>query len=81
MSTVILPGRRDPKRIAPEVCLRRMRSDEVRGDFDTYQVYRAEGDNLIHLRSEFTDPAVLALYCTECGERIGIENLSDITIE
>ena len=56
-------------------------SVEVRGDFDTYQVYRAEGDKLIHLRSEFTDPAILALYCNTCGERIEIENLYEITIE
>ena len=45
-------------------------STEVRGDFDTYQVYLAEGDRLIHLRSEFTDPAILALYCNMCDVEI-----------
>ena len=56
-------------------------SDEVRGDFDTYQVYRAEGDRLIHLRSEWTDPAVLALYCEACGEQIEIDGLDDIKFD
>ena len=55
-------------------------SDEVRGDFDTYQVYRAEGDRLVHLRSELTDPAILALYCNSCEEQIEIEDLGEITI-
>ena len=56
-------------------------SVEVRGDFDTYQVYLAEGDKLIHLRPEFTDPAILALYCNSCDERIVIEDRGEITIE
>ena len=56
-------------------------SDEVRGDFDTYQVYRAEGDKLVHLRSEFTDPAILELFCNICHEPIEIEELAGIIIE
>lgn len=34
-------------------------STEVRGDLDTYQVFLAEENKLVHLRSEFTDPAIL----------------------
>ena len=45
-------------------------STEVRGDFDTYQVFLAEGDKLVHLRSEFTDPALLHLYCNRCHVEI-----------
>ena len=71
----------DPGELPPKYACAECGSDEVRGDFDTYQVYRAEGDQLIHLRSEFTDPAVLALYCMECGERIDIEDLREIKIE
>ena len=56
-------------------------SDEVRGDFDTIQVYRAEGEKLVHLRSEFTDPAVLALHCLECDSRIEVDDLGEIRIE
>lgn len=65
----------------PKYGCRRCGSVEVRGGFDTYQVYRAEGDKLIHLRSEFTDPAILSLYCNECDGRIEIEELADIKIE
>ena len=67
--------------VFPKYGCRRCGSAEVRGDFDTYQVYWAEGDKLVHLRAEFTDPAVLALYCNQCGERIPIEDLAGIVIE
>ena len=55
-------------------------NDEVRGDFDTYQVYRAEGNRLVHLRSEATDPAILELYCNACGREIEIDDLGEIEI-
>lgn len=54
---------------------------EVRGDFDTYQVFRAEENKLVHLRSECTDPAILALYCNVCGVAIQIDDLGEIDIE
>lgn len=69
------------KDLLPKYACRNCGCTEVRGDFDTYQVYRAEDDKLIHLRSESTDPAVLALYCTECHERIEIEDLAEIRIQ
>jgi len=56
-------------------------SEEVRGDLDSYQVYRAEGQKLVYLRSEFTDPAVLALHCLDCNERIPLGELADIEIQ
>lgn len=55
-------------------------SREVRGDFDTYQVYLAEGDKLVHLRSEMTDPAILELYCNACGIEIEAD-LDEVHIE
>lgn len=71
----------DHSEVFPKYGCRRCGSVEVRGDFDTYQVYGAEGDKLVHLRSEFTDPAVLALYCNECGERIPIDDLTEVVVE
>ncbi len=65
----------------PKYACRSCGCHEVRGDFDTYQVYLAVGTKLIHLRSEFTDPAVLELYCNRCQEQIEIEDISEITIE
>lgn len=65
----------------PKYACHRCGSDEVRGDFDTFQVYLAEDDKLIHLRSEFTDPVILALYCYVCDERIEIKDLSEIKVE
>ena len=64
----------------PKYACKECGSQEVRGDFDTYQVFLAEDDKLVHLRSEFTDPAILALYCNECGEQID-EDLHGIKIE
>ena len=54
----------------PKFACKECGSLEVRNDFDTYQVFLAEDDKLIHLRSEFTDPAILRLYCNFCGEQI-----------
>lgn len=65
----------------PQYACRVCGADEVRGDFDSYQVYIAQGDKLIHLRSESTDPGVLALYCNRCGEEIEIDDITEIEIE
>ena len=67
--------------VLPKYACRNCGSHEVRGDFDTYQVFRAEENKLVHLRSEFTDPAVLALYCTECHEQIEIDDITEIRVE
>lgn len=71
----------DDTEVFPKYGCHRCGSAEVRGDFDTYQVYQAAGDKLIHLRSEFTDPAVLALYCNACGAGIQIDDRAGIEIE
>ena len=55
-------------------------SIEVRGDFDSCPVFRAEGDRIIYLRSE-TYPLIDALYCNFCHEDIEIENINELIIE
>ena len=55
-------------------------STEVRADFDTCPVFRAEGDKIIFLRTE-TYPEICALYCNFCHEDIEIENIDELIIE
>ena len=65
---------------SPKYACKECGSDEVRSQFDTYQVFRAEGDKLVHLRSEFPVTGLLALYCNWCDERIQ-GDMAEITIE
>ena len=65
---------------SPRFACKECGSDEVRGDFDTYPVYRAEDDKIVFIRTELTDIGVTELYCNSCGEGID-ENLEGITIE
>ena len=51
-------------------------SAEVRGDFDTYPVFLAEGNRIVYQRSESTDAGVLELYCNVCHELI-VDDLGD----
>ena len=53
---------------------------EVRGDFDTCPVFRAEGERIIYLRSE-TYPLIDAFYCNRCHADIEIENIDELIIE
>ncbi len=55
-------------------------SNEVRGDFDTYPVFLAEGDRLVYQRLESTHAGVLELYCNFCHELI-TDDLDDVLIE
>ena len=66
--------------IRPKYACTECGSTEVRGDFDTYQVYQAEGNKLVHLRSEWTDPAILELYCNVCHVEIEVD-LDGVVIE
>ena len=65
---------------SPRFACKECGSDEVRGDFDTYPVFRAEDDKMVFLRTESTDAGVLELYCNSCGEEIN-EDLYGITLE
>ena len=64
----------------PQYACRLCGSDEIRGDFDSYAVYRAEGDSLVFLYSELTDPIATSLYCVRCGGRLELtqEELGNI---
>ena len=64
----------------PKYACARCGSDEVRGDFDTCPVFRAEGNKIIYLRSE-TYPEISALYCNFCHEDIEIDNIDELIIE
>ena len=66
--------------VSPKYACKECGSDEVRSQFDTYQVFRAEGDRLVHLRSEFPVTGLLALHCNWCDEPIQ-GNMAEITIE
>ena len=55
-------------------------SAEVRGDFDAYPVFLADGDKLVYLRSETTDAGVLELYCNSCHDLI-TDDLDDVEFE
>ena len=56
-------------------------SDEVRTDPETYQVFLAQGDKLIFLRSDFNASGLSTIYCNECDEEIEVENLGDVVVE
>ncbi len=71
----------DDNSALPKYACRHCGSDEVMGGLDTYPVFLAEGDKLIHLRSESTDMGILALYCHSCGKNIEVEYISEIKIE
>ncbi len=64
----------------PKYACARCGSNEVRGEFDTCPVFRAEGDRIIYLRSE-TYPDLSALYCNNCHADIEIENIDALIIE
>ena len=65
----------------PKYACRNCGSHEVRGDFDTYPVFQAEGDKLVFQRKECPDGSVLVFYCTDCHEPIEIENVAEVKIE
>lgn len=65
---------------SPKYACKECGSDEVRSEYDSYQVFRAEDDKLVHLRSEFPVTGLLALYCNWCGEQIQ-GNMAEATIE
>ena len=55
-------------------------SIEVRGDFDSYPVFRAEGDKLVYTRAETIVSGLSVLYCNACHDFI-TNDLYDATIE
>ena len=65
----------------PKCACRECGSVQLRSDLDTYQVFLAQDDKLVHLRSEGTPGGLQGLYCYECGKEIEAGCLGDIRIE
>ena len=55
-------------------------STEVRGEFDSYSVFRAEGDKLVYTRSETIVAGLSKLLCNACHNFI-TDELYDAEIE
>ena len=66
----------------PKYACRECGSDELRGEMHGFEVFRAEGDKIIHVRSEGTDGGLGGLFCYECDEPIPVEgSFSTVPIE
>ena len=65
----------------PKYACRACGSVELRSDLDTFQVFIAIGDKLVHVRSEGTPGGLQGLYCYDCGEQIEAGSLGNIRIE
>ena len=64
----------------PKYGCRQCGSVKLRGNFDTFQVFRAEGEVIVHLGSEYLVSGLLGLFCYECDGEIAAESLGDIKI-
>ena len=65
---------------SPRYGCRQCGSVKLRGGFDTFQVFRAEGDVVVHLGSEFSASGLLELICYECGKEIEVDDLGEVHI-
>ena len=65
----------------PKYACRRCGSLKLRSNFDTFQVFRAEGDKIIHIGSDFLASGLWGLYSYECDEEIQVESLGSVKIE
>lgn len=70
--------RNDP---LPQYACRICGSDEIRGEPDSYPVFRAEDDKIVYLRSETYDNDLSDLICNECLEPIEVADFGRIRIE
>ena len=71
----------EDERNLPKCACRVCGSVQLRSDLDTYQVFLAQDDKLVHLRSEGAPGGLQSLYCYECGEEIEAGDLGDLSIE
>ena len=65
----------------PKYACKECGSDEVRSELNGYEVFRAEGDKLIHLRSECMEAGIIELICLSCYTQIEVDDLGSIKIE
>lgn len=70
--------RNDP---LPQYACRICGSDEIRGEMDSYPVFRAEDDKIVYLRSETLPGGLSYLYCNECDEPIEADDLGRIRVD
>lgn len=66
----------------PKYACRLCGSNEIRGEFDSYPVFQAEGDRLVFLRMDSIPGGLSELYCNFCHESIDVEyeKLGDIEV-
>ena len=65
----------------PKYACRECGSDEIRGESDSYPVFRAEDDKIVYLRSETLPGGPSYLYCNECEEPIEADDIGGIEID
>lgn len=70
--------RNDP---LPQYACRICGSGEIRGEPDSYPVFRAEDDKIVYLRSETLPGGLSYLYCNECDEPIEADDLGRIRVD
>ena len=62
----------------PKYACKECGSVEVRSELNGYEVFRAEGDQLIHLRSECMEAGLIELHCLSCHEPIEVDDFGSI---
>ena len=70
----------ETKEATPKYACPSCGGDEVHSDLNAYDVYRAEGDKLVFLRSDGLDGLVTQLFCVNCGEEVPIGDKSELKI-
>lgn len=65
----------------PKYACKKCGSNEVRSELNGYEVFLAEGDKLIHIRSECMEAGLIELHCLSCYQQIEVDDLGGIKIE
>ena len=65
----------------PKYACKEYGSDEVRSEFNGYDVFLAEGDKLILIRSEGMEDGVFGLCCLSCNMAIEVDDFAELSIE
>ena len=70
----------EAKKTAPKYACPNCGGDEVHSDLNAHDVFRAEGDKIVYLRSNSLDGLVMQLFCVRCGEEVPLDDKSDLKI-
>lgn len=57
----------------PKYACKECGSNEVISEMHGFEVFRAVGDKIVHVRSEGTDGGLAGLFCYECDEPIPVQ--------